>query len=78
MLQSILQISELLRKGPISPVELTTDCLARIEKLNPKLNAFISVTAKSALAAGDGRPKPRFGAAAGVDRCTAFLSRLRI
>jgi aspartyl-tRNA(Asn)/glutamyl-tRNA(Gln) amidotransferase subunit A len=31
-------------------VELTTDCLARIEKLNPKLNAFTTVTAESALA----------------------------
>ena len=47
---SILQTGELLRKGSISPVELTTECLARIEKLNPKLNAFITVTAESALA----------------------------
>ena len=47
---SIPQISELLRQGSVSPVELTTDCLARIEKLNPKLNAFITVTAESALA----------------------------
>ena len=48
--RSILQTSELLRQGSVSPVELTTDCLARIEKLNPKLNAFITVTAESALA----------------------------
>ena len=41
----------MLRQGSISPVELTADCLARIEKLNPKLNAFITVTAESALAA---------------------------
>ena len=40
----------MLRKGSVSPVELTTECLARIEKLNPKLNAFITVTAESALA----------------------------
>jgi aspartyl-tRNA(Asn)/glutamyl-tRNA(Gln) amidotransferase subunit A len=46
---SIAQISELLRKGSVSPVELTTDVLARIEKLNPRLNAFITVTADSAL-----------------------------
>jgi aspartyl-tRNA(Asn)/glutamyl-tRNA(Gln) amidotransferase subunit A len=46
---SIAQISELLRKGSASPVELTTDALARIEKLNPRLNAFITVTADSAL-----------------------------
>jgi aspartyl-tRNA(Asn)/glutamyl-tRNA(Gln) amidotransferase subunit A len=48
--ESIVGTSELLRKGSLSPVELTTDCLARIEKLNPKLNAFITVTAESALA----------------------------
>jgi aspartyl-tRNA(Asn)/glutamyl-tRNA(Gln) amidotransferase subunit A len=48
--RSILEVSELLRKGSVSPVELTTECLARIEKLNPKLNAFITVTAESALA----------------------------
>ena len=50
MLRSILETSELLRKGTVSPVELTSECLARIEKLNPKLNAFITVTAESALA----------------------------
>jgi aspartyl-tRNA(Asn)/glutamyl-tRNA(Gln) amidotransferase subunit A len=45
-------ISELSRKicdRSISPVELTHDCLDRIEKLNPTLNAFITVTAESAL-----------------------------
>jgi len=48
--QSILQTSELLRQGSVSPVELTTDCLTRIETLNPRLNAFITVTAELALA----------------------------
>jgi len=45
-------IGELSRKicdRSISPVELTHDCLARIDKLNPALNAFITVTAESAL-----------------------------
>src|SRR5712691_8155879 len=46
----IREIAEQFRKGSLSPVELTTDCLARIERLNPKLNAFITVTAESALA----------------------------
>ena len=50
MLPSIAQTSELLRKGSVSPVELTTECLARMEKLNPKLNAFITVTPESVLA----------------------------
>src|SRR5271170_7471521 len=38
-----------IRDRSISPVELTHDCLDRIEKLNPILNAFITVTAESAL-----------------------------
>jgi aspartyl-tRNA(Asn)/glutamyl-tRNA(Gln) amidotransferase subunit A len=42
--------SNLIRKKSISPVELTKACLARIEQLNPKLNAYITVTAEDALA----------------------------
>jgi len=49
VLQSIVETSELLRKRELSPVELTKECLAQIEKLNPTLNAFITVTADSAL-----------------------------
>jgi aspartyl-tRNA(Asn)/glutamyl-tRNA(Gln) amidotransferase subunit A len=49
-LLSIEQTSDLLRKGLVSPVELTSECLGCIEKLNPTLNAFITVTAESALA----------------------------
>ena len=46
---SILELSHQLRRRELSPVELTRDCLAKIEKLNPVLNAFITVTADSAL-----------------------------
>jgi len=49
--QTILELAPLLRQKKISPVELTQECLARIEKQNPALNAFITVTADSALAA---------------------------
>jgi aspartyl-tRNA(Asn)/glutamyl-tRNA(Gln) amidotransferase subunit A len=49
--QTILELAPLLRRKKISPVELTQDCLARIEKQNPTLNAFITVTPDSALAA---------------------------
>ncbi|HEY6938475.1 MAG TPA: amidase [Terriglobales bacterium] len=41
--------SELVRKKSVSPVELTRACLERIAQLNPALNAFITVTADSAL-----------------------------
>jgi aspartyl-tRNA(Asn)/glutamyl-tRNA(Gln) amidotransferase subunit A len=46
---SIFEISQRLRNRELSPVELTKTCLAKIEKLNPILNAFIAVTGDSAL-----------------------------
>ncbi|HVS74847.1 MAG TPA: amidase [Candidatus Acidoferrales bacterium] len=47
---SLSEASELVRSKKISPLELTQACLNRIEQLNPKLNAFITVTAETALA----------------------------
>lgn len=46
---SIGEIGKLFRKHKLSPVELTKILLARIELLNPKLNAFITVTPELAL-----------------------------
>jgi len=48
-LATIVDVAPRLRRKEISPVELTRDCLDRIEKLNPTLNAFITVTAEAAL-----------------------------
>jgi len=39
-----------MRKKELSPVEITLECLRRIERLNPRLNAFITVMGESALA----------------------------
>ncbi len=50
MRSTIQQIAREIKQRSLSPVELTRDCLARIDKLNPKLNAFITVLADSALA----------------------------
>src|SRR2546430_438501 len=47
---SIEEIGKLFRKRKLSPVELAKMMLARIERLNPKLNAYITVTAEVALA----------------------------
>jgi aspartyl-tRNA(Asn)/glutamyl-tRNA(Gln) amidotransferase subunit A len=47
---SIEEIARLFRKRTLSPVELTKLVLARIEQLNPKLNAYITVTSELALA----------------------------
>ncbi len=46
----ISELAQRLRRRDVSPVEITQDCLRRIEKLNPGLNAFITVMSESALA----------------------------
>jgi len=46
---TISDIGLRLRRGEISPVEITRECLSRIEKQNPALNAFITVTGDPAL-----------------------------
>ncbi len=49
MQPTITELASRFRRGEVSPVEITRGCLDRIEKLNPTLNAFITVTAESAL-----------------------------
>ena len=49
-LETIVELAPRLRRKEVSPLELTRACLDRIERLNPALNAFITVTAESALA----------------------------
>src|SRR5262249_47935294 len=41
--------SALLRAKTLSPLDLIRACLSEIERLNPRFNAFITVTADSAL-----------------------------
>jgi aspartyl-tRNA(Asn)/glutamyl-tRNA(Gln) amidotransferase subunit A len=48
-LLDLSEASRAVQKKEVSPVELTQACLARIEKLNPHLNAFITVTGTEAL-----------------------------
>jgi aspartyl-tRNA(Asn)/glutamyl-tRNA(Gln) amidotransferase subunit A len=45
----LLSLADCLRKKDVSPVELAKDCLDRIEALNDKTNAFITVTRELAL-----------------------------
>lgn len=47
---SIEEVAQLFRKRKLSPVELTKLMLARIDQLNHKLNAYITVTSELALA----------------------------
>ena len=50
MTNTIKQLSTLLAAGEVSSVELCQDYLARIQRLNPVLNAFITVDADKTLA----------------------------
>ncbi|MGX7829179.1 amidase [Actinokineospora sp. 24-640] len=43
------ELAHLIRRRALSPVELVTHCLERIEKHNPALNAFITVCGDEAL-----------------------------
>jgi len=49
-LSSIAELAPRVRRKEISPVDIVEQCLGRIAKLNPALNAFIAVTSQSALA----------------------------
>ncbi len=46
---TLSEASQQIQKRAVSPVDLTQACLGRIERLNPQLNAYITVTAGSAL-----------------------------
>src|ERR1019366_7979487 len=47
---TVRKASDLIRTRAVSSVDLTRACLASIEKLQPLLNAFITITAEQALA----------------------------
>jgi aspartyl-tRNA(Asn)/glutamyl-tRNA(Gln) amidotransferase subunit A len=47
---SISELAQAFGRREVSPVEITRACLERIERLNPALNAFVTVTPESALA----------------------------
>src|SRR5207247_2389374 len=46
---SIGEAAELIAGGQLSPVELTRAYLERIERINPKLNCFITLTPEEAM-----------------------------
>src|SRR5271165_355428 len=47
-MRTLAEAVEQVRRRQVSPVELTTKCLEAITRLNPTLNAFITVTAETA------------------------------
>ncbi|MBI4011957.1 MAG: amidase [Candidatus Rokubacteria bacterium] len=53
--RSLADLAAAVRAGRLSPVELTEDCLRRIERLDGRLRAFITVDAEGARAAARAR-----------------------
>ena len=53
MFRSASELAGMVRAGEVSSRELVEISLARIEELNPQLNAFVEVDAERALAAAD-------------------------
>jgi aspartyl-tRNA(Asn)/glutamyl-tRNA(Gln) amidotransferase subunit A len=51
--KTITEMSASLRAGEFTSVELTRHFLERIERLDPELNSFVTVTAETALAAAE-------------------------
>lgn len=47
--KTMAELAPLIERRELSPVELTAAVLARIERLNPKLNAYITLTADKAM-----------------------------
>lgn len=62
---SIAEVGRRFRSGELSPVELTELTLQRIEALNPRLNAFITVTRSKAL---EGAQRAEQELRSGLDR----------
>jgi Asp-tRNA(Asn)/Glu-tRNA(Gln) amidotransferase A subunit family amidase len=52
-LRSISEVAPLLREGKITPRELVEECLARIEKFEPSVRAWVLVDAEKARQAAD-------------------------
>ena len=47
---SVVELSGLVKSGEVSPVELTETYLERVDRLNPRLFAYITVVADEAMA----------------------------
>src|SRR5262245_38968511 len=62
---SLTEAARRIRSGALTPLDLTRACLERIERLDARLNAFITVTAEEALAQASAAGKELAG---GLDR----------
>ena len=75
---SAVSMAEQIRQKKLSPVELVEAHLARIEELNPKLNAFVHVDAEGARTASAGGGSGRAATGKNSACCTASRSASRV
>ena len=69
------EMAPAIKRRKISPVEVMKAVLARIERLNPRLNAFVTLTAEQAMKDGArGRARGRQEGRAARRRCTGCRS----
>lgn len=56
---SAWKLAELIRRKKLSPVELTDHLLRRIDRINPRLNAYLTVAHEQAMSAEIMEPTAR-------------------
>ena len=75
---TILEAGSALRSRQISSLELTNRCLDHIAKLNPRLNAFLTVTGETARSTAQDLDRELAPVAGIAARCTASRLPTRI
>ena len=63
---TLSEAAQQIRRKTLSPVDLTKACLQRIEQLNPKLNAYITVADHALARARELEQKPWTGPLHGI------------
>ena len=72
---SAVELARLIRSRELSATELLTAVLARIDEVNPPINAIVTLAAEQAFAAAAGNSTRGPPAARSTDRCTGCRSR---
>ena len=74
---SATELAKLIRRGQLSPVELVDALLDRIERVNPTVNAYCTVTADAGPGRREGGRGGRCAPATISGCCTASRTRSR-
>ena len=75
--RSATELAAMLRAKQVSAREVVTAHLERIEAVNPRINAIVTLTARAGAGAGGRAGPARRPRASSPDRCTDFRWRTR-